>query len=84
METDRCRRRNGSAKKVGELVKALDSNRLSDRDRAEEQLLEWGALCLEFLPAVSDDQSPELLMRLERIRSKIDSKDSQDILHLEH
>jgi hypothetical protein len=71
--------RKAVAKKVEDLAKALDSNRLSDRDRAEKQLVDIGDLCLEFLPPVSDDQSPELLMRLERIRSSLDPQDSQDV-----
>ncbi|MFN7843577.1 MAG: hypothetical protein ACK5YR_20780 [Pirellula sp.] len=70
--------RQAVAKKVEDLAKALDSNRLSDRDRAEKQLVDIGDLCLEFLPPVSDDQSPELLMRLERIRSTLDSQNNQD------
>lgn len=70
--------RQAIAKKVDELAKALDSNRLGDRDKAENQLVDMGDLCLEFLPPVSDDQSPELLMRLERIRASLDPQDHQD------
>lgn len=70
--------RQAIAKRVDELAKALDSNRLGDRDRAEKQLVDMGELCLEFLPPVSDDQSPELLMRLERIRSSLDPQDHQN------
>lgn len=66
------------AKRVEDLAKELDSNRTSDRDRAEKQLIELGEICLEFLPPISDDQSPELVMRLERIRSSLDTQESQD------
>ena len=69
--------RQAIAKKVDELAKALDSNRLGDRDKAEKQLVDMGDLCLEFLPPVSDDQSPELLMRLERIRASLDPQDQR-------
>lgn len=70
--------RQAVAKKVAELAKKLDSNRTSDRDRAEKQLIELGEICLEFLPPISDDQSPELVMRLERIRSSLDTQENQD------
>jgi hypothetical protein len=72
--------RQAVAKRVEDLAKELDSNRLSDRDRAEKQLIEMGVSCLEFLPPISDDQSPELLMRLERIRSSLTSQDTQDAI----
>jgi hypothetical protein len=74
--------RQAIAKKVDVLAKALDSNRLSDRDKADKQLVEMGDPCLEFLPPVSDDQSPELLMRLKRIRSSHGPQDQQDALLL--
>lgn len=53
---------------IGELAAMLDANRETERDQAEADLMKLGSIAIPYLPAVSDDDSDEFRMRLERIR----------------
>ncbi|XZE19110.1 hypothetical protein SH449x_004420 [Pirellulaceae bacterium SH449] len=65
-----------ASKLLEQLAKELDSNRLAERDQAEAKMIALGPSYLPFFPAISDDQSPELSMRLERIRAKMDEQET--------
>ncbi|XZE35499.1 hypothetical protein SH501x_000998 [Pirellulaceae bacterium SH501] len=65
---------------VVSLVQRLDSNRTSEREDAERELVEMGPEVLEKLPPVRDTDSSEMLLRLERIRSTLESKDQASLL----
>lgn len=65
-----------ASKLVEQLAKELDSNRLAERDQAEAKMVALGPSYLPFFPAISDDQSPEQSMRLERIRAKLDEQET--------
>lgn len=56
--------------RIRELTQRLDADKESDRDAAEKELSELGPEALEFLPSLDDQASPELRMRIERIREK--------------
>lgn len=65
---------------VVSLVQRLDSNRTSEREDAERELVEMGPEVLEKLPPVRDTDSSEMLLRIERIRSTLESKDQASLL----
>lgn len=64
---------------IGELAKMLDANREAERDQAEQDLMKLGSLALPYLPAVSNDDSDEFRMRLERIRAKLLDQDEANL-----
>ena len=59
---------------VGRLVRVLDSNQLSERQRAEKELAELGPAILSFLPAESDIRSNEVRQRVARIRNGLEKE----------
>lgn len=56
---------------VRRLIRGLTSDQLSERDAAEKQLLQIGAAVLPFLPEISSSTSGELKVRLQRLRSQL-------------
>ncbi len=56
---------------VSRLVRKLDADRLADREAAEQALLDKGPAALDCLPAMDDATSPEVRVRLTRIRQKL-------------
>jgi len=64
--------------RVGELAKQLDADKEVDRDSAEKELREIGPQALEYLPPLDDLASPELRMRIERIREKFIQESTLD------
>ena len=56
---------------VGRLVRKLDADQLADREAAEAALLDKGPAALDFFPEVEDKTSPEVRVRLTRIRQKL-------------
>lgn len=65
---------------VSSLVLRLDSNRTSEREEAERELLQMGPAVLEMLPPVRDTDSSEMRMRIERVRSTLESQDQASLL----
>lgn len=64
--------------RVQELAKQLDADKEVERDAAEKQLQEIGLQALDFLPILDDQSSPELRMRIERIREKFIQESTLD------
>jgi hypothetical protein len=64
---------------IGELAKALDSDREAERDQAEKDLMRLGSFAIPYLPASSDDDSDELRIRLERIRGTLLALDKEKL-----
>ena len=64
---------------IGELAIMLDADREAERDRAEGDLMKLGSAALPFLPASTEDDSDELRMRIERIRSTLLDRDEEKI-----
>lgn len=64
---------------VGDLALMLDANREAERDRAEKRLMELGSAAIPFLPALSEDDSDEFRLRLERVRSKLLDTDKETL-----
>jgi hypothetical protein len=56
---------------VQRLVRKLDADRLADREAAELSLLNKGPAILELLPQIEDETTPEVRVRLTRIRQKL-------------
>ena len=56
---------------VRRLVYQLDSDRLSERQSAEEELLKLGPAALDLLPQPTDRHSAEVLQRVARVRQKL-------------
>ena len=59
---------------VLQLIKLLDSNQLSQRQRAEKELLHLGPSILSFLPADSRLPSDEVRQRVSRIRGQLEKE----------
>jgi hypothetical protein len=53
-------------------VKELDSNKLKDRDQSEAAIVALGPQVIDLLPPVSDADSEELRMRIERVRTQLE------------
>ena len=60
---------------VGEVAKSLDADRELERDKAEKDLMTLGSLAIPYLPASSEDDSDELRIRLDRIRTTLLEQD---------
>ena len=56
---------------VRRLIYQLDSDRLSQRQSAEEALLKLGPAALDLLPQPTDRHSAEVLQRVARVRQKL-------------
>jgi hypothetical protein len=65
---------------LAKLFRSLDSNRTNEREDAERELLKLGPTVLDKLPPVRDTDSSEALLRLERIRSTLESQEQESIL----
>ena len=52
-------------------VKELDSNKLKDRDQSEAAIVALGPQVIDLLPPVSDADSEEFRMRIERVRRQL-------------
>lgn len=65
---------------VSALLLKLDSNRTNEREEAERELIQMGPAVLEKLPPVRDTDSSEMLLRIERIRSTLESQDQASLL----
>jgi hypothetical protein len=63
------------AKAIEEHFKKLDSNKLSERDQAEARIIEMGPKIIDLLPPVSDENSEELRIRIERIRTLLEKEE---------
>ncbi len=61
-------------KQMEDYVKKLDSNKLNERDLAEARIIALGPKVTDLLPPVSDSDSEELRMRIERIRVALDKE----------
>ncbi len=59
--------------KVNRLIRQLDADDLADRDAAERELTEMGALILDLLPATDGSTPAEVRQRLARIANAIES-----------
>jgi hypothetical protein len=59
---------------VESLAEQLDADKTDERDEAEQKLLEIGLDALGYLPPVPEDASSEWLIRIERIRETLMSK----------
>jgi hypothetical protein len=59
---------------VLQLIKLLDSNQLSQRQRAEKELLQLGPSILSFLPADSRLPSDEVRQRVSKIRTHLEKE----------
>lgn len=60
--------------KVEALAAQLDADKTDERDEAEKKLIELGLDALGYLPPVPEDASSEWLIRIERIRETLLSK----------
>jgi hypothetical protein len=56
---------------VRRMVRKLDADQLAERETAEKALLEKGPAILDFLPETDDKTSPEVRVRLTRIRQQL-------------
>jgi hypothetical protein len=56
---------------VRRLVAQLDAPQLAQRDAAEEALLKLGPQALDLLPPINERTSPEVKLRITRIRQKL-------------
>lgn len=65
---------------VSKLFRSLDSNRTSEREDAEKELLKLGPAILDKLPPVRDSDSSEALLRNERIRETLEAQEQAAIL----
>lgn len=65
--------------RVQRLVQQLDAEQLSDRDTAEEQLMELGEDVISLLPRVDDSTPAEMAQRLKRIRKTLESAASEQV-----
>ena len=61
----------GLTRQVRQLIRQLDSLRLSERDDAEAALLELGPPILDLLPPITDRTPPDVAQRLGRVRQKL-------------
>ena len=56
-------------------VKELDSNKLKDRDQSEAAIVALGPQVIDLLPPVSDADSEEFRMRIERVRRQLEKQE---------
>lgn len=62
---------------VGKLAAMLDADREAERDEAEKTLMNLGSTAIPYLPAISEDDSDEYRMRLDRVRSALLATDKE-------
>lgn len=58
--------------KVEQLEKQLDADSVTDRDKAEAQLIELGPQILEYLNEVQEDATTDLRNRVNKVRTKLE------------
>ncbi|MCC6123807.1 MAG: hypothetical protein IT426_02505 [Pirellulales bacterium] len=56
---------------VRRAVRKLDADQLAEREAAEQSLLDKGPAALDYLPEIDDKTSPEVRVRLTRVRQKL-------------
>jgi hypothetical protein len=61
-------------------VKELDSNKLKDRDQSEAAIVELGPQVIDLLPPVSDADSEEFRMRIERVRMQLEKQEKAQLI----
>lgn len=62
-------------KALEQYVKELNSNKISERDEAENRIVKLGPSVIDLLPPVSDADSEDLRLRVERIRKTLEKED---------
>ena len=60
-------------------VKELDSNKLKDRDQSEAAIVALGPQVIDLLPPVSDADSEEFRMRIERVRRQLEKQEKAQL-----
>jgi hypothetical protein len=63
--------------RVAQLVERLESPKVETRAAAEKSLIELGSKVVAFLPSKVDPKKTDLVERLDRVRSTIQTKDDQ-------